>query len=230
MWDDVLLKDVMTPGSELLQTMADKLNRELPAVKNWKNLASQLEIPVDVRREYADESTGEKRKSPTKEGRGDLSVIYVERQKNLTDICSEILDRLSSRRWSASDDLVSLAKRKLSELQEDTVIVLDNTEDVQGEDFDEFAEWLVRSAPKAQLMITTGKDVGFVSADKHKVNLDPLDAESSAKLLQTLVQSNCSEQHVKELGQRCGGMPLFLINCSCLLNDDFQPRGLNPRT
>ena len=57
----------MTPGSELLQTMADKLNRELPAVKNWKNLASQLEIPVDVRREFADESTGEKRKSPTKE-------------------------------------------------------------------------------------------------------------------------------------------------------------------
>ncbi|KAJ7326129.1 hypothetical protein OS493_027980 [Desmophyllum pertusum] len=65
--DDVLLKDVMTPGSELLQTMADKLNRELPAVKNWKNLASQLEIPVDVRREFADESTGEKRRSPTKE-------------------------------------------------------------------------------------------------------------------------------------------------------------------
>ena len=161
------------------------------------------------------------------QARGDLSVMFIERQKKLTDICGEILDRLSSRRWSASDDLVSLAKRKLSELQEDTVIVLDNTEDVQvqGKEFDEFAEWLVRSAPKAQLLITTREDVGFVSADIYKVNLDPLDAESSAKLLQQLV-SNCSEEHVKELGQRCGGMPLFVINCSCLLNDGFSPEVL----
>ncbi|KAJ7326127.1 hypothetical protein OS493_027978 [Desmophyllum pertusum] len=65
--DDVLLKDVMTPGSQLLQTMADKLNRELPAVKNWENLAFELDIPVDVRREFAGDSTGEKRTSPTKE-------------------------------------------------------------------------------------------------------------------------------------------------------------------
>ena len=55
----------MTPGSELLQTMADKLNRELPAVENWKNLAFKLEIPPDVIREFEGMSKGKEGISPT---------------------------------------------------------------------------------------------------------------------------------------------------------------------
>ncbi len=57
----------MTPGSELLQIMADKLNREVPGVQNVTDLAFKLEVSVDVRRELAGESTGKKGKSPTKE-------------------------------------------------------------------------------------------------------------------------------------------------------------------
>jgi len=64
--DESLIKDVITPGSELLQTMAVELNREdVPGVKNWTHLASRLEVPSDVLREFAGESTV--RKSPTKE-------------------------------------------------------------------------------------------------------------------------------------------------------------------
>lgn len=65
--DEVLLKEIMKPGSELLQVMADKLNRELPAVENWRNLAFKLEIPAEVSREFSDESTWQKGTSPTKE-------------------------------------------------------------------------------------------------------------------------------------------------------------------
>ena len=158
-----------------------------------------------------------------------LSIIYVERLDKLTDICGEILDRLQSRPWSISDDLISQAKRKLSELQEDTVIVLDNTEDVQGKEvdreFDDFAEWLVKSAPKVQLMITTRQDVGFVSADIHKVQLGPLDADLSAELLRRL-EVSCSEEQVKVLAELCGGIPLLLVNCACLLKDGFNPEVL----
>ena len=151
-----------------------------------------------------------------------LSVIYVDRQDKLTDICGEILDRLHNRPWSIGDVLISHAERKLSELQEDTVIVLDNTVDVQGKEFDDFAEWLVKSAPKVQLIITTRQDVGFVSADVHKVQLEPLDAELSAELLRKL-EVSCSEKQVKDLGVLCGGIPLLLINCACLLKDGFKP-------
>jgi len=64
--DELLIKDVITPGSELLQTMAVELNREdVPGVKNWTHLASRLQVPNEVLREFAGESTV--RRSPTKE-------------------------------------------------------------------------------------------------------------------------------------------------------------------
>lgn len=66
--DEVLLKDVITPGSELLEKMAVELNREdAPAVKNWSHLACKLDVPLDVRQDFAGETTGPKGKSPTKE-------------------------------------------------------------------------------------------------------------------------------------------------------------------
>ena len=157
-----------------------------------------------------------------------LSVIYVERLNKLTNICCEILDRLRNRSWSISDDLILQVKRKLLELHEETVIVLDNTEDVQavqGKEFDDFLEWLVKSAPKVQLIITTRQDVGFVSADVHKVQLRPLDVKLSAELLRRL-EVRCSENQVEVLGELCRGIPLLLINCACLLKNGFDPEVL----
>ena len=56
------VKDVMTPGSQLLQKMADRLDLEIPAIKDWRHLACKLDVPVDVWR-----ALEQKRKSPTKE-------------------------------------------------------------------------------------------------------------------------------------------------------------------
>ena len=64
--DDALLKDVITPGSVLLERISQELNRDDNiGVKNYIHLASKLEVPADVRREFAD--INECRKSPTKE-------------------------------------------------------------------------------------------------------------------------------------------------------------------
>ena len=64
--DDILLKYIITPGSELLERLALELNREEnPEVKNWKHLAWKMKIPADVRRSFADVKLI--RKSPTKE-------------------------------------------------------------------------------------------------------------------------------------------------------------------
>ena len=63
--DDILLKYIITPGSELLERLALELNREEnPEVKNWKHLAWKMKIPADVRRSFADVKLI--RKSPTK--------------------------------------------------------------------------------------------------------------------------------------------------------------------
>ena len=157
--------------------------------------------------------------------RGDQSVTHIRvesHHRKLVDICSEIVDRLSSRTWSETADFISLAKRKLSKLDIPNVLVLDNTENIQGEEFDEFTEWLVKSAPNVKLIITTRKDVGFVSADVCRFPLKPLDTESSAKLLRSLVDDR-SEEHSKELAKLCGGIPLLLVTCSDSLNKGFSP-------
>ena len=55
----------MAPGSELLQTAADKLNNEqVPYVRSWRHLAHHLGIPLDVYQEF---DRTEPRKSPTME-------------------------------------------------------------------------------------------------------------------------------------------------------------------
>ena len=67
--------------------------------------------------------------------RGDQFVTHIRvesHHQKLEDICSEILDRLSSRTYSETANFMSLAKRKLSERNIPTVIVLDNTENIQG--------------------------------------------------------------------------------------------------
>ena len=159
--------------------------------------------------------------------RGHLSVMHIQvesHHQKLADICSEIVVRLNSqsRTYSETADFMSLAKRKLPERNIPTVIVLDNTENIQGEEFDEFTEWLVKSAPNVKLIITTRKDVGFVSADVCKFTLKPLDPKSSAKLLRSLVD-DCSEEHSKELAKLCGGIPLLLVTCSDSLNNGCSP-------
>ena len=168
--------------------------------------------------------------------RGDQFVTHIRvesHHKKLADICSEILHRLSSRPWSPTTDFMFFAKCKLSERNIPTVIVLDNTENIQGEEFDEFAKWLVKSAPNVKLIITTRKDVGFMSADVFTFPLKPLDLDSSATLLRSLVD-DCSEEHSKELAKLCGGIPLLLVTCSDLLNNGFsrelliQQLGNNP--
>ena len=72
-----------------------------------------------------------------KQQRVDQFVTHIRGESHhqkLVDICSEILDRLSSRTWSSTTDFRSLAKRKLSGRKNPTVIVLDNTENIQGEE------------------------------------------------------------------------------------------------
>ena len=56
----------MTPGSELLQTMANKLDGKSRVMSNWYHLADKLEVPVAIRKRF--DRVGQKGKSPLKEG------------------------------------------------------------------------------------------------------------------------------------------------------------------
>ena len=177
------------------------------------------------------------------------AVIFIEEKQKLTEICSEILREINplAPRLSESHDMVTIAKKRLKELKEKKVIVLDSVQGIQqqqqqqqlqqqqqqqqqrgGKEFDDFLRYVETYAPHVQLIITTREDVGFRSSNICKVRLDRLDSESSAKLLQDLVP-NCEERHIKELGNLCGGIPLVLVNCAGLLEEGFSPEDLVAR-
>ena len=159
------------------------------------------------------------------------SVIFIEQKQKLSEVCSEILRKINplAPRLSESHDMVSIAKRRLKELDEKKVIVLDNVEGIQqqqqqGKKFDDFLEYVGRHVPRVQLIITTRMDVDFHSLSVHKVLLDRLDPGSSAKLLQDSVPDQ-NELHIKELGELCG-IPLVLIQFVCLMRYGFRAETL----
>ena len=156
-------------------------------------------------------------------------VIFIERKQKLWDVCSEIVRQINplAPKISDSHDMLIIAKKRLLEVTESKVIVLDATEGIQqqGNQFAEFLRYVEVYAPKVQLIITTREHVGRRSFVIRNVRLDSLDHESSAKLLQDLVP-DCEEQYIKEIIELCGGMPLVLINCASLLQDFFSPKRL----
>ena len=157
-------------------------------------------------------------------------VIFIEQKQKLSEVCSKIVRQINPLvpKISESHDMVFIAKRRLLEVTESKVIVLDATEGIQQQEnqFDDFLQYVERYAPRVQLIITTREDVGFRCSGLLKVFLGGLDPESSAKLLQDFAP-NCEEQYIKEIVELCVGMPLVLICCAILLEEDmFSPKTL----
>ena len=152
-------------------------------------------------------------------------VVYV-KEKKLMEICEEILYQVDHRHWTLNEDVISHCKRKLSELEDDTIVILDNTEDAQKEKgFYDFFEHMVKSAPRIRTIITTQCDIiinSLISASIHKIRLDPLDSSSSSKLLMQIAP-RISKAIAEEIGKLCDGIPLFLSYSGSMMADGFCP-------
>ena len=152
-------------------------------------------------------------------------VVYV-KEKKLMEICQEILYQVDHRHWTLNEDVISHCKRKLSELEDDTIVILDNTEDAQKEkEFYDFFEHMVKSAPRIRTIITTQCDIiinSLISASIHKIRLDPLDSSSSSKLLMQIAPG-ISKAIAEEIGKLCDGIPLFLSCSGSMMADGFCP-------
>ena len=151
-------------------------------------------------------------------------VVYV-KEKKLIEICQNILHQLDHRHWTLDSDVISHCKRKLSEHEKDTIVILDNTEDAQKDkEFDDFFEFMVKFAPKIRTIITTQYDINSLdSADSiHKIRLDPLDPCSSSELLLKRAP-RIPKAIAEEIGKLCDGIPLFLSYSGSMMADGFCP-------
>ncbi|XP_068705615.1 uncharacterized protein [Montipora foliosa] len=155
------------------------------------------------------------------------SLIFIEKQESLAELCTEIIRGISGWYISGSNDLICITKEKLKAVGRDVCIILDNTEDIQEkerEEFDSFVNFVVQEAPAIQLIITSQEDVGCTSLNVHKEFLIPLDPQSCALLLQGSVP--ITEEKAQEIGTLCGGIPLLLVPCVALLQNSFSPEAL----
>ena len=155
------------------------------------------------------------------------SLIFIEKQETLEQLCTEIIRGISGWYISGSNDLVCIAKEKLKAVGSDVCIILDNTEDIQEkerEEFDSFVNFVVQEATAIQLIITSQEDVGCTSLNVHKEFLLPLDPHSCARLLQGSVP--ITKENAQEIGRLCGGIPLLLVPCVALLQKSFSPESL----
>lgn len=154
-------------------------------------------------------------------------VIFIVKQESLTDLCAEIIRGVSGRNLSESHDLVLIAKDKLRSVKSGIIIILDNTEGLQkkqGQEFEDFVEYVIDYAANVQLIITTREDVGCQSLNIHRKQLDTLDCDSCACLIRTSV---CiSDENAQEIGKLCGGIPLLLVHCVALLKRSLKPERL----
>ena len=151
-------------------------------------------------------------------------VVYV-KEKKLIEICQNILHQLDHRHWTLDSDVISHCKRKLSEHEKDTIVILDNTEDAQKDkEFDDFFEFMVKFAPKIRTIITTQYDINSLdSADSiHKIRLDSLDPCSSSELLLKRAP-RIPKAIAEEIGKLCDGIPLFLSCSGSMMADGFCP-------
>ena len=155
------------------------------------------------------------------------SVIFIDKRESLAELCDEIIYRICGQYLSESQDLVCRAKKRLTALESDVVIILDNTEDVQekeGMEFYNFVKFVVEKAPSIQLIVTTQKDVGFASLNVRTKRLKPLDSHSCAILIRRSV--SITEKNAQKIGELCGGIPLLLAPCVALLEKSFSPDAL----
>ena len=154
-------------------------------------------------------------------------VMFVSQKEDLTELCAEIIRRVSGRNPSESHDLVLIAKDKLRSVRSDIIIILDNTWELQKkqrEEFDDFVEYVMEKAANVQLIITTREDLGCKSLNIYKKQLEPLDCHSCARLIRRSVF--ISEENAQEISNLCGGIPLLLVHCLVLLQRSLKPEGL----
>ena len=166
--------------------------------------------------------------------KNELAVIYVSARKQclLEGLAKDILECLDK---MPGNDPVHQVQFQLMALKKPTLLIIDNTEDLQivqgeGEKFSSFIEKLLNSKNASHLgvILTTRVPLsGLLSFDYQEKKLKPLNEIPSAELLHHLTQSKGIVTKVwKDLAQACGGIPLYIRIVASLIRGSYKPSAL----
>ena len=159
------------------------------------------------------------------------SVLYVSlrQRKSLSEVCSDIARCCGQESTpGGGNDPVLLAQDLLSNLQHRTVLILDNAEDLQDspdtEKFARFIDYLGSHVKRLCVLLTTRQELVIPYLDIHRIQLPALGPKVAANLLSKLTKN--SSARWSELGELCGGVPLYLSIAASQLNNGLNARVL----
>ena len=161
-----------------------------------------------------------------------MSILYVSLRR-MTSLESLALEILRCLEISPGSNRLHQTQNALVALEQETLLILDNAEDLLQADghetentFRDFVEYLGLQAKSLRLLVTSRKKFPLLSYafERTEVQLEPLSASSSAELLKC--QTSHCEEFAEKLGVACGGIPLLLRIVASRIRDSYDPRSL----
>lgn len=158
-----------------------------------------------------------------------ISVYYISLRSH-TSMYSMANSLLGALRLVASTDPIQQARYCLSTLTRETVVILDNAEDMLQpelkDDFCHFTESVAETAGYVRLLITSRKAVTFFTVDMYELRLNSLSPEHAKDLLMHSTESKVSAEDAEKLAELCGGVPLVLRTTASLLAKSIDAKVL----
>ena len=157
-----------------------------------------------------------------------VSVYYIS-LRSCTSLFCMANSLLGALRIMASEKPVEQAMHCVCTLTSETVIILDNAEDMllpsTKDDFCGYVEKMAGCANYVRLLITSRISMTFLSVESYLLPLKALETEDAQKFL-TTSESSISPDEANILAALCGGVPLVLRTTASLLAKPINPRSL----
>ncbi|XP_031574990.1 uncharacterized protein LOC116308656 [Actinia tenebrosa] len=159
-----------------------------------------------------------------------ISVYYIS-LRSCTSMFCMVNYLLGALRIVASEKPIKQAMHCLCNLTTDTVIILDNAEDMLlppiKDEFCGYIENVAQTAQFVRILVTSRMSMTFLNVDSHVLRLDALERKDAQKLLKTF-RSNISDDDSEVLADLCGGVPLVLRTTASLLANEgtVHPKAL----
>ena len=159
-----------------------------------------------------------------------VCVFYIS-LRNCTSMSCMANHLLGALGIIAGKEPVHQAQYCVCGLKSNTVIILDNVEDMLlpevRDKFCNFVESIAEAARYVRLLITSRVAVSLdYLVESHDLRLNSLEPKEARKILTSAPHSKISDDDAETLAKLCGGVPLVLRTTASLLSKAVEPRAL----
>ena len=153
--------------------------------------------------------------------------VYYVSTRGTSSVDSVAFQLLYSMGIVSGEDPISQAHHYLETSHQDTLLILDNVEDMLVDglkpSFLKFIRLTGEMAPHVRTIVTSRVALKFVSFNMKNVPLRALTETEAAQLIRIFSPQEISNSHAETLGRLCKGIPLLIRAVASLLETNVDP-------